>query len=81
MAYFNADSGEGFFTLLAQKQGLICSKTKFIVGVDALPAGDIEIIASSDPHHIVSDVATLKLDYMHQKSAELAVTLYNFKKI
>ncbi|KAJ3217598.1 hypothetical protein HK099_005400 [Clydaea vesicula] len=73
--HFTAHSGTGFYTLMAQKQGLICSKTKYIVQVDRLPPGDTKTIEMNDPNFVVTDLNTLKLDYITLKSVEYADNL------
>lgn len=75
VVHFSATSGSGFYTLMAQKQGLICSKTKFVVGIDSLTPSEIEVIERNDPEYVVTEINTLKLDYVQRKSAEMANTL------
>ncbi|KAJ3093166.1 hypothetical protein HK102_006082 [Quaeritorhiza haematococci] len=79
--YFDAADGAGYYTLLAQSQGLVCSQTKFILGVDKLPKGTVEMLESADPDHLVTDTDTLKLDYVHQKTVELADTVVTSSKL
>ena len=73
VVYFSASSGAGYYTLEAQKQGLICPKTKFVVGLDRFTKGSLEKLEAGDEEYTVTDVKTLKLDFLHQRSVELAV--------
>jgi hypothetical protein len=73
--YFTASSGAGYHTLLAQSQGLLCTKTSYIVGMDSLTPGAIERIESDDPNYMPLQPATLKNDYLSRKSVELAVSI------
>ncbi|KAJ3414845.1 hypothetical protein HDV05_006002 [Chytridiales sp. JEL 0842] len=80
--YFSASSGSGYYTLLAQSQGLLCSKTSYIVGVDRLPRGVAERIESGDSAYMPVTAETLKSDYLMRKSVELAdVTVYSSNAI
>ncbi|KAI9362457.1 hypothetical protein DFJ73DRAFT_793039, partial [Zopfochytrium polystomum] len=72
--YFSASSGVGYFTLLAQSQGLVAWKTHFIVGMDTFPKGYLERLDSGDEDYRPVDLKALKLDFMQQKSVELADT-------
>lgn len=44
-----------------------------MVGLDSLTPSEVEIIERNDPEHVVTDLTTLKLDYVQRKSAEMAV--------
>lgn len=79
VVHFSAASGTGYYTLLAQSQGLICSKSTFVVGLDRLPPSEVEMLESNDPNHVVVDLDTLKLDFLLRKSAELAVKSFSHK--
>ncbi|KAJ3071968.1 hypothetical protein HDU98_004496 [Podochytrium sp. JEL0797] len=70
--YFSSDSGSGYYTLLAQSQGLLCSSTVYINGIDSLPVQAAARINADDKAFMVTDKNTLKLDFFMQKSAELA---------
>jgi hypothetical protein len=72
IVHFTAESGAGYYTLLAQKQGLICSSGKFVVSIGNLAPGSLEMIEKG-ADHVISDVNTLKLDYIVQKTVEMAV--------
>ncbi|KAI8812476.1 hypothetical protein BJ742DRAFT_735735 [Cladochytrium replicatum] len=72
VVYFTSFSGAGYYTLLSQRQGLFCSSTKFIVGLDSLWQSEIEKLDSGDPEYVATDVDTLKFDYVQKKSVELA---------
>ena len=76
IVHFSASSGAGFYTLTAQRQGLICSKSKFVVSANTLPAGAIETLLANNAGYVVTDLNTLKKDYVYQKSVEMAVSLY-----
>jgi hypothetical protein len=69
--HFTAESGAGYYTILAQNQGLICSKSKFVVSIGNLAPGNLEQLEKGD--HVISDVTTLKKDYIVKKTVELAV--------
>ncbi|KAL3895650.1 MAG: hypothetical protein SGCHY_004573, partial [Lobulomycetales sp.] len=76
--HFSATSGAGYYTLLAQSQGLICSATKFVVSLDDLNPSEIKRrgqtgTASADL--VITDAAILKKDYIVQKTLELSSTL------
>ncbi|KAI9347615.1 hypothetical protein BDR26DRAFT_47834 [Obelidium mucronatum] len=70
--YFSSSTGSGYYTLLAQSQGLLCSNTVFINGMDTLPVEINARINSGDADVMVTDKTDLKLDYFMKKSAELA---------
>ncbi|KAJ3267003.1 hypothetical protein HDU76_011881, partial [Blyttiomyces sp. JEL0837] len=70
--YFSATSGTAYYTLTAQSQGLLCSKTSYVVAMDTLTRGALEQIESGDAEFYSVNPDTLKLDYMTQKSMELA---------
>ncbi|KAJ3213389.1 hypothetical protein HDU67_002921 [Dinochytrium kinnereticum] len=72
---FTASSGTAYYTLQAQKQGLLCSNTRFIVGVDSLSKGAQERIESGDPEYHPVAVDTLKNDFLTQQSIEMADTV------
>ncbi|KAI9145546.1 hypothetical protein BKA69DRAFT_442162 [Paraphysoderma sedebokerense] len=71
VVYFDASTGYGYYTLLAQKQGLRCYSSKFIVGVNSFSDSLMEQI-NSGLDEPVTDVELLKQDFMRQKSIELA---------
>jgi hypothetical protein len=71
--FFTSEYGAGYHTLLANKQRLTLSDTKFLVGFDSLPQSEIAKIEHKNPDHFLTDVSLLKLDYMQQKSLEMAV--------
>jgi hypothetical protein len=73
---FTSTGGVGYYTLLAQSQGLLCSKTKYIVGIDSLPLGIKERIESGDSKYESTNSVTLKKDFFSQKSIELAVRAF-----
>ncbi|KAJ3406769.1 hypothetical protein HDU80_010452 [Chytriomyces hyalinus] len=69
--YFEASSGTGYYTLLAQSQGLFCTDTVFINGIDALTVDAAGRIDSGDDTFIVTDKESLKRDFLMRKSVEL----------
>jgi len=66
--HFTSSSGVGYYPLLARKQGLFSPKSKIVIGLDILTQGSREILESENPNYLVTDVVTLKLDFMQQKS-------------
>lgn len=78
--HFTSSSGAGYFTLLAEHQGIECLNATFIVGLDILPKSTIQILESGNPQHLVTDLSILKLDFMQQKSIEYAVSENKKKK-
>ena len=76
IVHFDANSGAGYYTILAQKQGLICSETRFVASLDGLNPSEIERLTKGSVEtkdHVITDVNALKKDYIVQKSVELAV--------
>ncbi|KAJ1565640.1 hypothetical protein HK405_011912, partial [Cladochytrium tenue] len=69
---FSAASGAGYYTLLAQSQGLLASGSNFVVTVDSFPRAHHHAQDPADKDSFVADIDALKLDFMQQKSAELA---------
>ncbi|KAJ3088543.1 hypothetical protein HK102_008515 [Quaeritorhiza haematococci] len=77
-----------YYTLRARSQGLLCTDTKFVIGLDHLPHADVEGIvngvpggvgfflgdggAGLDEEHLVTDLGTLKMDYVYRKNMEMA---------
>ncbi|KAJ3237422.1 hypothetical protein HDU81_009520 [Chytriomyces hyalinus] len=70
--YFETASGSGYYTLLAQSQGLFCTDTVFINGMETLTVDTAARIESGDDKFIVTDLDSLKKDFLMRKSAELA---------
>ncbi|KAJ3134249.1 hypothetical protein HK100_003686, partial [Physocladia obscura] len=70
--YFSATSGTGYYTLLAQEQGLLCSNTIFINGIDTLPVETTARLTAGESDFMITDKNSLKLDFFQKKSAELA---------
>ncbi|KAJ3348598.1 hypothetical protein HDU83_001140 [Entophlyctis luteolus] len=70
--YFSATSGVAYYTLLAQQQGLLCSNTVYINGMDSLSAEAAAKIESGDASAMLLDKDSLKLDFFQRKSAQLA---------
>lgn len=82
VVHFSAVSGAGYYTLLAQQQGLICSETKYVLGVDNLAPGSIETMNQGDPeNYVVTNANTLKKDFMMEKTIEWAVRRVNHSLI
>ncbi|KAJ3097280.1 hypothetical protein HDU97_004965 [Phlyctochytrium planicorne] len=72
---FTANSGTAYFTLQAQKQGLLCSETRFTVTMDGLSKGVQERVESGDSDYQPVNINTLKSDFLAQKSIEMADTV------
>ncbi|KAJ3246689.1 hypothetical protein HDU78_006439 [Chytriomyces hyalinus] len=70
--YFESASGSGYYTLLAQSQSLFCTDTVFINGMESLTVDAAARIESGDDRFIVTDLDSLKKDFLMRKSAELA---------
>ncbi|KAJ3210339.1 hypothetical protein HDU82_008330 [Entophlyctis luteolus] len=70
--YFSATSGVAYYTLVAQQQGLLCSNTVYINGMDSLTAEAAVKIESGDASAMLLDKDLLKLDFFQRKSAQLA---------
>ena len=69
---FTASSGNGYHTLRAYRQGLLCFRSKFITILDRVTKS-IELgLEAHNSAYVSTEADTLKLDYMQQKSIELA---------
>ncbi|KAJ3194189.1 hypothetical protein HK101_003309 [Irineochytrium annulatum] len=69
---FSAAGGIGYHTLDAQRQGLFCTETKFVVSMDVPTQGAIERLESGDADYMPVQANTLKSDFMSRMSVELA---------
>ncbi|KAI8808286.1 hypothetical protein BJ742DRAFT_869251 [Cladochytrium replicatum] len=75
VVYFQASSGAAYYPLLSRSQGTLCISAKFLVGVDTIGDSHLQRIVLGDPSYVSTDVRALKLEYMQQKSVELADTV------
>ncbi|KAJ1558850.1 hypothetical protein HK096_002033, partial [Nowakowskiella sp. JEL0078] len=68
--YFTATSGAGYFTLLGNHQGIQCSLSKYIVGIDEFSKNTLG--RSHNLNLYESNLDALKLDYVQKMSVEFA---------
>jgi len=77
--HFQGSKGTAYYTLTARKQGLVCLRSQIVVSADAMPASYIKKVNNNNLDMVVDEVELLRLDYMEQKSLELAVrSLFSF---
>lgn len=69
---FSSSSHTAYYTMKSVHQGLLLTKTKFILSLDDLSERDIEL--NQDPSYTpsVTDVSVLKKHYMTQESIKMA---------
>ncbi|KAI8807545.1 hypothetical protein BJ742DRAFT_895487 [Cladochytrium replicatum] len=72
VVYFQASSGAAYFPLVSRGQGTLCTSSKFVVGIDTIGESNLQRMVLGDPSYVSTDVRALKLEYMQQKSVELA---------
>lgn len=70
---FSSSSHTGFYTLNSVHQGLLASKTNFVLSLDDLSERDIELKQYPVNTHTVTDVTMLKKHFMMQESIKLSV--------
>jgi len=74
--HFSGSSGEGFHTLQAREQGLLCLRSTVVTSLDSLLLSDHARANQNDPNAVVEDIEILRHDFLYQKSVELAVSLF-----
>ncbi|KAJ1537334.1 hypothetical protein HK096_004967 [Nowakowskiella sp. JEL0078] len=70
IVYFTTTSGAGYFTLLSNHQGMQCSRSKYVVGIDEFSKNTLGHSYNTNLYQ--SNLDTLKLDYVQKMSVELA---------
>lgn len=89
--FFLSQAGAGYYTLQAQRQGLICLPSHFVVGIDGITEVRKEQVRkgysakgaylSSDASFLITDQGVLTREWMLQKSTEMADTVISTSKV